>query len=161
MSDEEFQQALLRLRDLEYREDFEAALCELYIACEACHRDQIRADVASGVLKDPPSWRDPTDCSRLKTPREQRHKQQLILHSIRGAGKDFRDDLCGFAFTYHNLLLIGVDADAFFERVASLSDETFGGFVRSFVRRKPEDKSMKAFCLAVFQAPDGSAVGFK
>ena len=122
MTNAEFQQELTRLKGTIYREDFETALCDLYTVCEPAHRIELRHDVTAGMLKKPTAWRFPTAYFRSDLTREQRIQQSLVQMSITGGSTDYREDLCELAHCYHNLPLLGLDADAIFERVAQLSD---------------------------------------
>jgi hypothetical protein len=155
MTDAEFQRELARLKGMVYREDFETALCDLYSACEPAHRIVLRHEVTAGVLKKPTAWRFPTAYFRSDLTRERRLLQSLIQMSIAGGSTDSREDLCALAHCYHNLPLLGLDAEAIFEGVAQLSDPNFGRLIRAFLRRHPKDKSLEVFGLRIVQTPDG------
>ncbi|MDB5333037.1 MAG: hypothetical protein JWP03_4188 [Phycisphaerales bacterium] len=158
MTDAEFQQGLSSLEGMIYREDFETALCDLYASSEPAHRIVLRQDLTAGVLQKPTAWRYPTAYFRSDLTREQRIQQLLIRMSIAGGSTDYREDLRELAYCYHSLLLLGLDADAIFETIAQLSDLKFGRFVRAFLSRPPENKSVEAFGLTIVQTPDGPVV---
>ena len=155
MTDAEFQSRVADLRVAPFREDFGTTLYDLYTNCEASHRDRLRNALRSGELQEPKSWRNPTDYERSDLTREQRFRQRLVQMSIRGGSDDHRDDLCALAYYYHNLALMGLDADAILEEVARLSEPEFGRLVRAFVKREPRGKSLEAFGLEVVQTPEG------
>lgn len=105
-------------------------------------------------------WRNPTDYDRSDLTRRQKMTQQLMAMSIRDGGRDYRDDLMSIAYCYHNLLLLGDDADSMLQEVAEMSAPGFGKLLRGFVARSPESKSAEKFGLKIEQRPDGPAAYF-
>lgn|GEM_PF-6800661 len=105
-------------------------------------------------------WRNPSDYDRSDLTRRQRMREQLIAMSIRDGGADYRDDLMSIAYCYHNLLLLGDDADAFLLKVAEMSATKFANLLRGFVERSPESKSPHKFGLKIEQRQDGPAAYF-
>jgi hypothetical protein len=158
MTGPEFHQELARLNAMDHREDFETALCDLYVACEPEQRAALRRDVAGGLLRGPTTWRFPTAYFRSDLTTAQRARQLMIRKSITGGGADHRDDLCDLAWCYHTLRVLGLDAPAFFEMIGRLSDPAFATFVRAFVGRSPENNSLEAFGLRIVETSDGPAV---
>lgn len=155
MSDEEFEKRFNALSGFSFREDFEAAIYELYVASSADQRERIRGAFRAGKLEGPSQWKNPTDYERADLTRNERIRRRLILLSIRDGTDDFREDLWGIAHSYHNLLLRGVDADRLLNEIADLSAPKAAELFRGFVRRKPEEKSLKAWALQIVQMPDG------
>ena len=80
--------------------------------------------------------------------------------SIRDGSGDYRDDLMSIAYCYHNLLLLGDDADAVLLEVTEMSAQGFANLLRGFVERSPESKSLEAFALKIEQRPDGPVACF-
>lgn len=158
MTDAEFQNGVTRLKSVSYREGFESAFYDLYTTCESAQRAQLRNSVRTGAIRPPRAWRNPTDYFRIDLTREQRCRRSLLRMSINGLSDDYRDDLCELAYCYHNLALLGLDADSILEEVADLSDPEVAGFLKGFIHRTPKDKSMEAFGLVVVQMPDGPGV---
>lgn len=157
MTDAEFEQHLSGLRTTGYREDFQSALCNLYITCEPRHRETLRRDLRSpGVIVRPTAWRYPTAYDRSDLSREQRIRESLICESIFGLGSDdYREELMWLARCYHNLLLMNIDADALLETIAQLSEPSVADFLREWINRRPEDKSLRTWRLEVVQTRDG------
>lgn len=158
MTDGQFHKALASLRDLPFREDYQAALFDLYTASNSAQRVELRAASQAGAIdSSKKAWRNPTDYTRSDLTREQRMRQRLLGMSIHDGGDDYRDDLMSIAHCYHNLAVLGVDADAVLEEVAELSGPKFAGLVREFVRRSPQAKSAEVWCLKIVETPDGPA----
>jgi hypothetical protein len=160
MTDADFQKAVLTLRDLPFREAFEAALCDLYRESTPPQRDELRERYDAGLLEGPKPWRNPADFGRSDLTREQRMRQSLMLMSIREGGPDYRDDLVEIAYCYHNLALLGVDADAVLKEIGEMSGPNVAGLLLGFVRRSPQDKSLEAWRLRVAQTPYGPIAEF-
>jgi len=155
MDDKEFETAVSSLRDIPFREDFEAALYELYKASSTKQRTDLRARYRSDNLNGSKTWRNPADYDRSDLTREQKMRQVLICMSIQDGGRDYRDDLRSIAYCYHNLALLGVDADAVVEELAGMSGPRFAELVFGFVRRAPAEKSAAKFGLKIEQTPSG------
>ena len=155
MSDEEFKDAVRALREIPYREDFQTALCELYVRSNQSQRDELRAGYKADRLGETMPWRNPTDYARSDLTREEGMRQSLIFLSIFDGQEDYREDLRSIAYCYHNLRVRGVDADLFLRQVAAMSGARFAELVLNFVNRPPGGKSLKAFGLEVVQTPDG------
>jgi hypothetical protein len=160
MTDAEFQKRVSSPAALFFREDFQTALYDLYKAATPEHRDVLRQEHRAGNLRGPTTWRNPADYERSDLTREQHIRERLIAMSIDGAGHDYRDDLMAIAHCYHNLAVLGVDADTVLEELAMLSDEDFARLILNFVRRSPDGKSMKAFGLELVQTPNGPIADF-
>ena len=80
--------------------------------------------------------------------------------SIRGPGRDFRDDLRSLAYCYHNLALLGLNADAILKGVAQISPPDFAQLLWGFIEREPEEKSLQAWGLHIVQTPKGPVATF-
>lgn len=153
--DSEFEKRIAALTGISFREDFEAALYDLYQAATPAQRAAIRQATKAGSLQPPKHWRNPTDYNRADLTREKRQRQRLVAMSISEGGVDYRDDLMSIAYCYHNLKLMGIDADQVLEELAQLSGPHFANLVLGFVRRSPDQKSLKAFGLEIEQTPAG------
>jgi hypothetical protein len=160
MMDDAFETARLALRELLFREDFERALCELYRRASPAQRATLRDAYRAGGLGEPRTWRNPTDYERGDLTREQRMRQTLIFMSIEDGGPDYRDDLMAIAYCYHNLALLGLNADAELRELADMSAPAFASLVRGFVERHPEEKSAKSFGLRFTTTPEGRIAEF-
>src|SRR5271157_3378465 len=101
MTDAEFQEALSSLRQLPFREDFEAALFDLYRTATPTQRDKLRDGYKADKLGGSTTWRNPADYFRSDLTREQRMRQGLIARSLMDGTGDFRDDLISIAYCYH------------------------------------------------------------
>jgi hypothetical protein len=161
MTDSDFQHALLSLRDLPFREDFEAALYDLYRDATSAQQAKLRAGHNADTLGGSKTWRNPADYNRSDLTREQRIRQNLMAMSLRDGAPDYRDDLMSIAYCYHNLALLGLNANATLDEIARISGPTFAVLVRGFLRRSPEDMSLEAFGLRIQQTPDGTVAEFK
>ena len=161
MTEVEFQNSVKSLREIPFREDFEAVLIELYSKVTPAQRDVLRDRYTADRLGGSTTWKNPGDYFRSDLTREQRAGQWLMLASIREGGPDYRDDLMSIAHCYHNLALRGLDAGAVLEKIATMSGPRFGSLMRGFVTRPSAGKSMEAFGLTVEQTPDGSVADFK
>lgn len=160
MTDAEFQNRLSSIESLPFREDFRSALYDLYSNAMASQRATIRERHQAGIIESQKPWRNPTDFGRSDLTRRQRIWQHLIAMSIRDGGPDYRDDLMSIAYCYHNLLLLGEDADSVLLEVAEMSAPGFADLLRGFVERSPELKSLEAFALKIEQGPDGPVASF-
>lgn len=160
MTDAEFQSRLSSIEALPFREEFKTALYDLYSSATPSQRALVRERHQAGVLESQKPWRNPTDYDRADLTRRQRMREQLIAMSIRDGGADYRDDLMSIAYCYHNLLLLGDDADAFLLEVAEMSGPRFANLLTGFVERSPESKSTEKFGLKVEQRPDGPVAYF-
>ena len=160
MTDAEFQSRPSSVEAFPFREEFKTALYDLYSSATPSQTAFVRKRHQSGVMEGQKPWRNPTDYNRSDQTRRQRTKEQLISMSIRDGGADYRDDLMSVAYCYHNLLLLGGDADAFLLEVAEMSAPGFAKLLRGFVERPPESKSLEAFALRIEQRPDGPAACF-
>ena len=160
MTDAEFQSRLSSIEALPFREEFKTALYDLYSSATPPQRALVRERHQAGVLESQKPWRSPTDYDRADLTPRQRMREQLIAMSIRDGGADYRDDLMSIAYCYHNLLLLGDDADVFLLEVAEMSGPRFANLLRGFVERSPESKSPEKFGLKVEQRPDGPAAYF-
>lgn len=158
LSTPEFETRLAALPEIPFREDFETARYDLYLAASAEQRAVMRQVTKMGTLQAPKQWRNPTDYERSDLTREQRMRRHLVFGSISEGRDDFRDDLCSIAYCYHNLALMGIDADQVLVEVAQLSGPRFANLVMGFVRRSSAQKSLKEWHLQVVQTPDGPAV---
>lgn len=160
MTDAEFQSRLSSIEALPFREEFKTALYDLYSSATPSQRALVRERHQAGVLESQKPWRSPTDYDRADLTPHQRMREQLIAMSIRDGGADYRDDLMSIAYCYHNLLLLGDDADVFLLEVAEMSGPRFANLLRGFVERSPESKSPEKFGLKIEQRPDGPAAYF-
>lgn len=160
MTEFEFQAQLTILNGLSFREDFEAALCELYLAANPTQRDTLRVTTKSSDLQLSKPWKNPTDYDRSDLTREQFLRQSLILLSIADGTGAYRDDLLSIAYCYHNLLLIGVDAEAFLNEIADISGPAFGNWVLNFVNRSSEGKSLQQWGLKIVSTSSGLVASF-
>lgn len=160
MTESEFQAQLTILNGLTFQEDFEAALCELYLAAKPTQRDTLRAAQNSGDLQLSKPWRNPTDYDRTELSREKYLRQSLIKLSIADGTGDYRDDLLSIAFCYHNLLLIGVDAETFLKQIADISGPAFGKWILSFINRSSESKSLQQWGLKIVSTSSGLIASF-
>ena len=145
---------------LPFREEFKTALYDLYLSATPSQRAVVRQRHQAGAIESQKPWRNPSDYDRSDLTRRQRVREQLIAMSIRDGGADYRDDLMSIAYCYHNLLLLGDDADAVLLEVAEISGPGFTELLREFVTRTPESKSQEAFALRIERRPDGPAVCF-
>jgi hypothetical protein len=155
MTDSEFQSRLAALGALQYREDHQTALCDLYTSAAPQQRGFIRTAYRSGTIHPPKSWRNPTDYDRSDLPREKLLRESLILNSIVDGGDDYRDDLLSIAYLYHNLLLLDLDADAILRNLAELSAPKFAQLLLNFADRTPSEKAAKNWGLKCIQSPNG------
>ena len=160
MTDAQFEKALTTLRELPFREDVEAALQDLYKNAAPAQRVSLRHACKQDNLCGSKPWRNPADYDRSDLTREQRMRQRLLAMSIQDGGKDYRDDLMSIAYCYHNLTLLGVDADGELEELATMSAPNFANLLLNFVRRIPQEKSMKSFGLKMKHTPQGPTAEF-
>jgi hypothetical protein len=160
MTEAEFQETISFLRGLPFREDFGAGVCRLYTTATATQRSELRHMCKTNSLGGPKTWRDPTDHRRSDLTREQRMRQRLIAMSMEDGGPDDRDDILAIAYCYHNLALLGMDADKLLKEVAEISAPAFAKLLLNFVRRSPDDKSPESFKLTIEQMPDGPGFEF-
>jgi hypothetical protein len=80
----------------------------------------------------------------------------LVYNSINDLRvRDLRDELIDIAITYHSCLAAGFDPREIFEKVASVSSLKTAQFLRDFINREPEDKSLEAFMLTKQKNVDG------
>lgn len=155
MTDAEFQSRLSSIEALPFREEFKTALYDLYSSATPSQRALVRERHQAGAIESQKPWRNPTDYDRSDLTRRQQIWEQLIAMSIRDGDPDYRDDLMLIAHSFHNLLLLDEDADAFLLEVAEMSAPGFGKLLRGFVARSPESKSPEKFGLKIEQRPDG------
>ena len=161
MIDTEFQKLALSLRDLPFREDFEVALYDLYRSANPVQRAELRTAYHADSLGGSKIWRNPADYFRTDLNREQRMRQILLAMSLKEETDDYREDLLSIAYCYHNLAMLGVDADAVLEEIAEISGPRFGSLILGFARRSTAEKSPKLFGLKTEQSPHGSVVDFR
>jgi hypothetical protein len=158
MTDLEFEQAVLALRQIPFREDFEEALYQLYRTCSAPQRDKLRQGYQADRLGGSKTWKNPVDYFRSDLTSEEQARQRLWARSLRDGSNDFRSDLLSIAFCYHMLAVRGFDADAELRELAGISAPKFAELVWGFVNRSPEEKSMKTWRLKIEQTPNGPVV---
>jgi hypothetical protein len=141
-------------------EDREAAfvrLCALYVSVDQNIRENIRA-----AWPFARSWRLPNG-SNLTFWRDQQFspRERIVADLIALTldpeirQPDFRDELMNLAQTYHSAKVAGLDPDALFYEIAKLSDPTVGRWLSDFADRKPDDKSLQAFCMAQYTSEFG------
>lgn len=70
---------------------------------------------------------------------------------------DPRDELMTLAVVYHGCLAVGIDPKNLFGEVASVSSPRTARFLRDFIKRSPEDKSLEAFMLIVEKNVNGES----
>ena len=155
MTESIFNARIADLKSMAFREDFLTELYDVYQHATAEQRTMIWHSRALGSFGPPKRWRNPADYDRTDLTREQRLRQSLFEWSINDGSKDCRDDLTGIAFCYHNLALMGIDADRAFEEVAMISSPRFSKLLKEFIQRPPAGKSLEAWGLRVEQSPDG------
>jgi hypothetical protein len=81
---------------------------------------------------------------------------QLVYFSFQEFSKDnYREDLIAAAVIYQSCILIGLNPDAIFEKVASISTPMAKDFLIDFINRNEQDKSLSAFYLTVKENSDG------
>jgi hypothetical protein len=124
-------------------------------------RETIRQQFKSGQIQPPKEWRNPADYDRSDLTREQRMRHRLIADSIADGGADYRDDLMEIAYCYHNLSLLGIDADKVFVELAHKSAPAFAKLLVGFIERSPADKSMDAWRLEIRHTNDRPAAVFR
>jgi len=156
----EFQSRLSSIEALPFREEFKTALYDLYSSATPSQRAVVRQRHQAGAIESQKPWRNPSDYDRSDLTRRQRMREQLIAMSVCDGGPDYRDDLMSIAYCYHNLLLLGDDADAVLREVAEMSGPRFANLLRGFVERSPESKSPEKFGIKVEQRPDGPVAYF-
>jgi len=76
---------------------------------------------------------------------QERIEARLVCHAINGSEHNVREILMDLCFCYHAGLRAGLDAFSLFETAAAISDAETSCLIHSFLRRKPEDKSLWAF----------------
>jgi hypothetical protein len=158
MTEAEFKICLGRLRELQFREDFQTLLGDFYTSCDTPQRAEIRRELAHKTLTEPVAWKNPTDYFRSDLTPPQRSRQSLLRMSMYGHSRDTRDDLRSLAGDYHTLLHHGLDADATLKQIAILSDGEVAAFIHSFLARDAASKSLKAFGLVVVNSPAGPLI---
>ena len=157
MTDAEFSHRITQLVALEFREDFQTALYDLYVACQPHQRATLRRDLAAKRIHEPHAWRNPTDYFRSDLTTEQKARRSLLRLSMIGPN-DTREDLRELAHAYHALLILGFNADSILEDTARMAEPPTSDFIRAFVARDPQNKSMEAFRLRVVQSPNGPTI---
>ncbi len=78
---------------------------------------------------------------------EERIKASLIYDSIEDFKYDGRENLVGLCIAYHSALEANLDPKLLFEDVAKISSDRVAVFIRQFLSRTDEDRSLKAFLL--------------
>src|SRR5258706_6773348 len=156
MTDQDFNDRLAELRLTSYREDFETVLYELCTACTIEQCRVLRDEVKDRRLWSSKPWRNPADYERSDLTWEQRLRRGVADWAVLDPNfEDSRENVLSLAWLCHNLILSGVSADALLEEVSERADPNVAKFIRDFIKRRPAEKSMKAFGLYVEQTPDG------
>lgn len=81
--------------------------------------------------------------------------QGLVALIVENYRTDWRDVILRMAPLYHAASRIGIDAEELFDEAASYSDNEVAGNLSAFPRRKPEDRSLKAFGYKEVLESDG------
>jgi len=160
MSETEFRKRVAELQTYEHREDFERSMVELFWSASSEQCGELRAMRANGKLNSPKVWRNPSDYERSDLTHEERVRERLAAISLCWGSDDSRDDLMTIAFCYHNLLMLGNNADETLHDAARRADPRVAHLLLGFLNRLPEDKSMKAFALHMVQTPAGPQAQF-
>jgi hypothetical protein len=157
MTDPEFHDRIAALRKITYREDYEAALHDLYAQSTDAHRAILREAQKRGELRPQQPWRNPADYDRSDLKGLQRVRHGLIAMSIYDS-PEWKDDLRSIAFYYHSAELLGVDPNALLVEIAQMSSPALAKLIRGFVDRPLEAKSLHAWRLHIVQTPSGPVI---
>ena len=138
------------------REEAYYKLVDLYIKCSPQEREQIRKDWDYGVKWIYPNPRRLACSKNEKRSCRERILASLLYDSIQNLRYgDIRESLIGLAMLYHSCIIAKLNPREEFEYVASISSPQVEEFFLGFINRKPNEKSMKAFCLATKINSDG------
>lgn len=98
-------------------------------------------------------WAYPSPWRLACTKGEQGSPEQRIVASLVLTGLDTREDsreeIVSLGTAYNACVLAGLDPDAIFLRVAAALPERAASSLRNFAARLPEEKSLKAFLMAL------------
>jgi hypothetical protein len=134
--------------ELPDREDAYYRLVSLYVEGPEQLREEIRSKWDFGV-----DWTYPDQTRLACSKNEKRSIQERIMASlVYDAIEDlrqegYREKLVALAVIYQSCIAAGLDPEEEFEKVASISSPRTALFLKEFIERDPEDKSMKAFML--------------
>ena len=156
LSDDEFQDRLNQVRAISHREDFEEGLFGLYENGTTAQREQLRKLKISEQLVPTMPWKNPSDYFRGDLSRQQKLRRILISLSLSGLSNDVREDLRGLAYCYHNAAFVGFQPEALFEEVAEMSGVEVAKFLRDFLGRAPNNRSLEAFGLRIENTAEGT-----
>jgi hypothetical protein len=83
-------------------------------------------------------------------------RNSLIIDSIAdGKDNDYRENLIHMGIIYLSAPYVGLNPDQLFEEIAQISTPKFASALRQFYLRKPEDKSLDAWCLKEEKTKEG------
>ena len=77
----------------------------------------------------------------------------LYANVIEGCRQDFRDNIIGLTKLYHSCIILGLDPDKEFLKVASKTSGQGKDLIEKFVNRKPVDKTLQCMGLKTTFTP--------
>lgn len=138
------------------REEAYYQLVDLFMNASAEVRDRIRQCWDFGVIWNYPSCAT-LACSKKQTHScEERIRAALAYYVIEDLRQeDIRDQLVALAMIYNSCHIVNIDPKRIFEEMALVSTPKVATFLREFIARRPEDKSLDAFMLTKRVNADG------
>jgi hypothetical protein len=144
---------IIKLSD---REEAYYQLVGIFIKGPEQVREQIRNDWDYGVDWIYPNQRRLSCSKNEKRSSKERIIASLVYDAIENfRQEDFKDKLVAISVIYHSCIEAGFNPKDEFEFVASIASEKVARFLRDFLLRKKEDKSLEAFMLTTVKNLDG------
>ena len=81
-------------------------------------------------------------------------KNGLIANVIEGCRQDFRDNIVGLTKLYHSCLILKLDPNKEFQKIADNTNGEGKELIEKFVKREPTDKTLQCMGLKTKYTPD-------
>ena len=138
------------------REEAYFQLASLFVQGPENMRKQIRNEWDFGVTWTYPNPRRLACSIRESHSCRERARAILIYNAINDLKQgDPRDELVSVAIVYHACLATNINPRELFEEVALISSPRIACFLKDFLRRDNDDKSLEAFMLVRKKNEDG------